>query len=102
MNTRSQTARRFSRTCLTVVLSRGRTPGVCVDCARARPLAEFDWLSYLANTGTHPPGNSNPVIQHRLLTFYFRVIAPLAYGRMGVVRPGTWIFGDSVARGRAP
>jgi phosphoribosylformimino-5-aminoimidazole carboxamide ribotide isomerase len=49
-----------------------------------------------------PRGNPSPVIASYLLTSHFHGSAPRAFGCMGVVRPGTWISGDVVARGRAP
>jgi hypothetical protein len=42
------------------------------------------------------------VINQYLLTSHLLASGPRDIGRMGVVRPGAWIFGDSVAGGRAP
>jgi hypothetical protein len=65
-------------------------------------LAGSDSPSYLAISGIHPTGESNPVTRLYLLTSLLRGSGPRVLARMGVVRPGTWIFGDSVAGGRAP
>lgn len=59
---------------------------------------------YLEPSGTVTrKDQSNPVIMiNHLLTTSIRTYAPIPRVLQGDVRPGTWMFGDAVAEGRAP
>jgi hypothetical protein len=60
--------------------------------------------AYLETSGTVTrKDQSNPVIMtNHFLTTSIRTYAPIRRVLWGDVRPGTRIFGDSVAGGRAP
>lgn len=59
---------------------------------------------YLGLNGTtsHEGIRILEMIEHLCVNTLIRVSGPRVFALMGVVRPGTWIFGADVAGGRAP